>query len=380
MPLLVEDTARNNLVAWTKRALDAGAAEGAVLSPFTTPRLKTNYKQSGAQTVERLHELDASTWFDPATHVLQMPNAGDFRYYDDWDLWPGEAGVLTTEGDQREHVRRVFAVQDTLGVPHLGPTVLLHSPQSNTSVRALRLAEIAIEEDPSCYLTVAGDTAFWAGGPALDAHVGGLGQLQPSGWFLVVTRNVAILPVQAAEEEVHGLCRTVRSLSEDGPVHVSHGDLAALPAVVAGATTVGTGWDPRQRVCAYASYVEREGGDGGGAWFQQTTHQGLLSLIGRGDSQLLANVNPALSQRLMPGSVPPGPAEIWEHHATVLGAAVEALRPGGATSYQNLDSRYLAAVADWGPVAQALGCSSLAGAWVGELSLGLNRFAATEGW
>ena len=45
---------------------------------------------------------------------------------------------------------------------------------------------------------------------------------------MTVVRNIPVLPVPAMAEEIHGLCRTVRSLSEDGPVHVSHGDLAAL--------------------------------------------------------------------------------------------------------------------------------------------------------
>ena len=204
MPLLVEDTARNNLASWTIRAVESGSAQGGVLSPFTTPRVGTTYKQSGVETAERLRDASADVWFDAATHALQMPNAGDFRYYDDWGLWSASRGVLNTEGDQRDHIQRVFAVQDALQARHLGPTILLHSPQSNTSQRALRMAEIAVTEDSDCYITVAGDSAFWAGGSALDAHIGGLAQVEPNGWFLVVTRNIAVLPVPAAQEEVHG--------------------------------------------------------------------------------------------------------------------------------------------------------------------------------
>ncbi|MGH3600344.1 MAG: hypothetical protein ACRDQH_08710 [Pseudonocardiaceae bacterium] len=120
-----------------------------------------------------------------------MPNVGDFRYYDEWDLWSGTRDALTTAGDMRDHVRRVFAIQDTLGTPHLAPAILLNSPSSSTSQAALQLAEIAAEEDPKCYVTVAGDGAFWSGGPALDAHVGALAQIEPAGWFLVVARNIA---------------------------------------------------------------------------------------------------------------------------------------------------------------------------------------------
>lgn len=380
MSLLVEDTARNNLASWTVRAVAAGHARGAVISPFTTPRLGTTYKQSGDKTAERLREGNADVWFDAATHALQMPNAGDFRYYDDWDLWPGVKGMLETEGDQRDHVQRVFAIQDALHAPHLGPTILLHSPQSNTSQRALRIAEIAAGEDAGCYVTIAGDSAFWAGGSALDAHIGGLAQVEPAGWFLVVTRNIAVLPVPAAQEEVHGLCRTARALSEDGPVHISHGDLAALPAIVAGASTVGTGWDPRQRVSAYASYVQRTAGGDGGQWFAQKTLQGLLSLLGRAETQLLATQNAALAARLLPGTVPPGTTEGWDHHVNVLSSLVTTLQPAGAASYETLRDLYAAARTDWGQVASAIGCSSEANAWLSELELGLGRFARTEGW
>lgn len=381
MHLLVEDTARNNLASWTERVVGAETAKGAVLSPFTTPRLNTGYKQSAQQTADRLRDCDAEVWFDPATHALQMPNVGDFRYYQDWDLWArGATNVLETEGDQRDHIRRVFAIQDELDAPHLAPTILLHSPQSTTSQRALEMAEIAAEEDPDCFISVAGDVAFWAGGSALDAHIGGLAQLAPAGWFLVVTRNLAVLPVPAAQDEVHGLCRTVRSLSEDGPVHVSHGDLAALPALVAGAATLGTGWDPRQRVCAYHSYAQRGTGGDGGQWFVQTTLRGLVSLLARADTELLNNGEAALAARLLPGTVPPGAPEVWEHHAQVLHDIASGLAPGGEASYQSLRDAYGAAQTDWNRVVAVIGGASRASAWLREVAAGLDLFAASEGW
>lgn len=380
MAVLVEDTARNCLAAWTERAVAAGTARGAVLSPFATPFHKTTYKQSGLQTAERLASANAEVWFDASTHSLQMPNVGDFRYYDEWNLWSGTRGVLQTDGDMRDHVQRVFAIQDALGARHLAPTILLHSPQSTTSQQALRLAQIAVSEDPDCYLTIAGDAALWAGGTALDAHVGALAQLDASGWFVGVARNIAVLPVPAEKAEVHGLCRTVRSLSDDGPVHVSHGDLSALPAVVAGASTIGTGWDPRQRVCAYASYVQRGATGDGGAWFVQCTVQGLVSLLGRADAQLLESQNQPLAARLLPGSVPPGPGENWDRHAGVLTQLITTMQPSGQTSYQFLSGLYSSARADWDQVVAAIGGTSRADAWLGELSAGLDLFAATEGW
>jgi hypothetical protein len=192
MPILVQDTARNCLAAWTDRAIGDGSVGGAILSPFTTPHLKTSYKQSAAQTADRIRAAGGAVWFDAETHSLQMPNAGDFRYYDDWPLWASGRNQLATDGDRREHVRRVFAAQESLGAPHLAPTILLHAAQSNTSQEALRLAEIAAEEDPHCFITIAGSTAFWAGGHTLDGHVGGLAQIEPAGWFLTPVHSVAV--------------------------------------------------------------------------------------------------------------------------------------------------------------------------------------------
>jgi hypothetical protein len=381
MSVLVEDTARNNLAAWTLEVVDRGHARGAVLSPFSTPRYSTGYKQSARDTVRRLRERGAEVWLDPETHALQMPAVGDFRYYDDWPLWAGPRGQLDSEADMRGHVDHVFQVQDDLGLPHLAPTILLHSPQSTTSQNALRLAQAATDVDPECRLAVAGDGSFWAGGITLDAHIGALAQLEPAGWWVTVVRSLTVLPVPAIPEEVHGLCRTVRALSEDGPVHVSHGDLAGLPAIAAGAETLGTGWDPRQRLCAYGSYETRGTAGEGGQWFQQATLEGLLSLLTRSDAGVLAQQNNALATRLLPGAVPPGAKEAFLHHAEVLARIVSGL--GGMAprdAHNDLRGRYDAARQDWTTVAAALNTGSRADAWVTPLLDGHTLYGQTEGF
>lgn len=381
MTLLIEDTARNNLAAWTLEAVGGGLARGAVLSPFSTPRYSTNYKQSARETVRRLRDGGAEVWLDPETHALQMPAVGDFRYYDDWPLWGGQRGDLSSEANIRGHINAVFEEQDRLGVPHLAPTILLHSPQSTTSQRALRLAQIAVDVDPGCTLALAGDAAFWAGGAQLDAHVGALAQLEPRGWWLTVVRSLAVLPVPAITEEVHGLCRTARALAEDAGVHVSHGDLAAMPAVAAGATSVGTGWDPRQRVSAYASYEQRSTGGDGGQWFRQATLSGLLSLLTSADAGALAQQNNALASRLLPGQVPPGAKEAFLHHSEVLADIVTSLRAQPPhQAFADLRDRYVSARADWPVVASALATRSRADAWVTPLLDGHLLYGGTEGY
>jgi hypothetical protein len=379
--VLVEDTARNNLASWTIEAGQAGNAAGAIISPFSTPRVANNYKQSARQTVQRIQAEGLEVWFDPETHALQMPSVGDFRYYGGWPLWSGQRGLLADQGDMRDHVERVFEEQDRLGVPHLGPTILLHSPQSPDSQRALELAQAANSLDPDARLAVVGDSTFWASGSNLDAHVGALAQLEPGGWSLSVARSFTVLAAPVMAEEVHGLCRTARALSEDADVHISHGDLAGLPGVAAGATSLGTGWDARQRVLAYSSYEARGAGGEGGSWFQQTTLEGLLSLLVRSEADVLYAQDRALAMRLLPISVPPDAKNAFLHHVGVLSRVVAAL---GASdhlgAYKDLRDRYQSARQDWPAVAAAIGISSRADGWLSGPSGGLRSYGQTEGF
>jgi hypothetical protein len=380
MTLLIEDTARNNLAAWTIEASRQGNAAGAVLSPFSTPRTGNSYKQSARQTIQRLASEGIEAWFDPETHALQMPTVGDFRYYDAWPLWGGTRGELDNAAEMRDHVERVFAEQDSLDVPHIAPTILLHSPQSPTSQRSLELAQIAIDLDPDARLALVGDSPFWASGSNLDGHVGGLAQLGAQSWSLTVVRPFSTLPVQAVAEEIHGLCRTTRALSEDAVVHISHGDLAGLPAVAAGAATLGTGWDPRQRVSAYASYAARTAGDGG-QWFQQATLEGLLSLLTRGEAASLYAQDRPLATRLLPGTVPPDAREAFLHHVDVLTRIVSALQLANPEdAYRDMRTRYATAATDWPRAAAALGVASRANRWLTEVSRGLRFYGRTDGY
>src|ERR1700722_1159840 len=381
MSLWIEDSARNVLGAWGEEAMGAGLVDAAVLSPFSTPYEK-DWKPGAVETVERLHNAGLQVWLDPETHVFQMPAVGAFRYYQSWDLWSGTYGVLTSDSDRRDHVERVFAVQDALGVPHLAPTLLLHSAQSQTSQEALDLSRVAVEVDSTCRLSIVGDSTFWSAGYLLDGHVGALAQLDPAGWFVTVARHLAIVPVPTTGAEIHGLCRTVRALSEDAPVHMSHGDLAGLPAIAAGAVSLGTGWDVRQKVSAYSSYLAPDPQSEGGGWFGQATYEGLLSCLVRGDAQVLANRETALSAQLLPGELPPGtsPKPPWRHHAAVLKGVSDALSIPHNQAYDELRMRYEAANQAWGSVASALGSPPRADEWIAPVLDGLLAYGATEGY
>lgn len=333
---------------------------------------------------ERAQELlsdGVPIWFDATTHALQMGGVGDFRYYDEFDLWGGPRGDLTTHANRDEHVRKVFDVQDSLGARHLAPTVLLHTGLSQTSVVALDLARQAIERDPQCWVTVAGTNPFWTSGSALDAHVGALAALQPAGWFVAVARPLSTIPVAATRDEVFGLCRTVRALAEDAPIHVSHGDLAALPAIAAGATTVGAGWDKRQRVLSFADYAARTPGTSGGGWYERPTFRGLMGSLSTSEASVLQSRDPAFTTRM--GGLPaPGPKEAFVQHAATLSSLVSdiAAQPDFEQRYRRLSDLYHASVADWA-TSQSLSPSDTSAAdWIASLADGLSDYGAAEGW
>lgn len=383
MSILIEDSPRANMAGWITEAYGAGFVSGAVHTPFASPWAHhggPGRKPSVRDRTAALRGTGLQVWFDATTHALQMGGVGDFRYYDEYDLWGGTRGDLSTAAAREEHIRRVFAVQDELNVQHLAPTILLHTGLSDSSQRALDVARDAVAQDATCWLSVAGTPPFWASGRALDAHVGALAQLEPAGWFLTVVRPITTLPVEADPEEVHGLCRTTLALSEDAPVHISHGDFAALPAVAAGASSLGSGWDKRQRVCSYSDYAARTQGGGGGSWFERPTLRLLLGAITSNEASVLATRDPARAARLG-GLPPPGPKEAFLHHIDALQGVVAGLKAVSDPEqrYHDLLRKFTMARAEWPDVERITGCDPGA-RWVTPLESGLARYGLTEGW
>lgn len=383
MSILIQDTARNNLPGWTSRAVRAGAAQGAVLSPFSSPVTGNGYKVDASAVAARITNAGGEFWFDATTHALQMPQVGDFRYYDQWDLWSGKRGALDQEGDQRAHIRRVFDVQQGLSAPYLAPTVLLHSAQSQTSQRAIQLSTLAMEEaqGESVWISIVGDAHFWAARGELDAHIGLLDQLEPTGWFITVVRPQASVPVPAHADEVAGVMRTVYALSQDRPVIMGHGDLAGLPAIAAGASVLGTGWDIRQRVCAYSDYAARANAGDGGQWYQRPTLEVLLGDMKPNEYQVFRSQNLPYAEALTRGSLPSGPENAFRHHAGVLQLIMEELKAlSGEARVRALQQRYARAEREWPQAQMESGCSVGGEPWIRAQMNGINQFIAEEGW
>lgn len=136
MTTLIEDSPRAFQAKWIVDAVMAGHAQGAVLTPWATPWHHRGGPGKKPGIRERAQELAGDAvpiWFDATTHALQMGGVGDFRYYDEFDLWGGPRGDLSTAANRDEHVRKVFDVQDSLAARHLGPTVLLHTGLSHVN-------------------------------------------------------------------------------------------------------------------------------------------------------------------------------------------------------------------------------------------------------
>jgi len=376
-----QDTARNNLASWTTAAVNGAYGLGAMLSPFASPVDANGYKRSAIDTAAAIIDIGGEFWFDSMTYALDMPRAGDFRHYEQWPLWRGIRGALATTAECRAHAEEVMKVQLDLDSALLAPTVLISYPDTPQSQIALRLASESMEVNSSSWITIAGDQQFWGAGAELDAHIGALDQLEPAGWVLVAARSDNAMPPGATPDEVFGMMRSTYALCADRPVRVAFGDVAALPAVAAGAEAIGTGWDMRQRICAYQDFEERTADTPGGSWYQRPTLEGLLGGLAIREHQVLASENSTLAERLAPGSIGPRPQQAFIHHAKVLASVVAELAPlSGRTRVEALRNRYVAAQAEWPAVQKITGSRLGANHWIKPFLSGLQLFMGSEGW
>lgn len=381
MGVFLGDTARNTLIKWTSSAVKGGYSTGAYLSPFTSPRLANGFKRSAQDTSEKIRAAGGEFWFDPMTYALSMPRAGDFRHYDTWDLWDGTRGDVGSRAAMRSHIDRVYEIQNELSSKLLAPSLLVSYPDTPASQTALEFSQEAIEAAPNAWLTIAGDQQFWGAGAELDAHIGALDQLEPGGWLLVVTRSDNAMPPGATPEEVYGLMRTSYALSQDRPVRIAFGDIAALPAIAAGAEALGTGWDIRQRICAYQDFEEREGDQNGGGWYQRPTLRGLMGGLSNREYNVLTSEKPVIASTLTPGTIGPKPEQAFQHHASVLTEIVDELNAlTGRERVDALRRRYVDARAEWPEIKRVTGAAIGPDRWIKPYVDGLDLFAASEGW
>ena len=175
--------------------------------------------------------------------------------------------------------------------------------------------------------------------------------------------------------------RSTYALSQDRPVRVAFGDLAALPAVAAGAEAIGTGWDLRQRICAYQDFEEREGDQTGGGWYQRPTLLGLMGGLSNGEYSILESESAVLAGRLTPGTIGPKAEQAFAHHASLLTQIVEELEVlTGRPRVEALRERYTTARPEWPEVRRITGAKIGSDRWIKPFLDGLDAFMASEGW
>lgn len=381
MGILISDTARNNLASWTIRAIEGGYASGAYLSPFTSPLGSNSYKKSAKDTASRIQDAGGEFWFDPMSYALDMPRAGDFRHYETWNLWSQTRGDLSDQVSRIDHIKRVYEIQTVLGSPLLAPSLLLTNPNSQKSQQALDFSIEANETDNGAWLTISGSQEFWSSEDELDAHIGALNQLEPAGWLLVVTRSETMMPPTCSEKEICGLMRTVYALSQDREVRIAFGDLAALPAVAAGATSICTGWDLRQRICAYQDFEERANDTSGGGWYQRPTLLGLMGGLTAREYSILVSEDQQLADSLTPGTIGPRPELAFKHHAQVLNSIITELNSlTDAPRVNALRGHYDDALTKWDDVIRITGTTLGPRQWIMPFKNGLDVFMNSEGW
>lgn len=382
MPIVLHDSGRSGKVGWAVDSVNRDLAAGMILSPFETPPDDQPRRPSAETCIGDIGDVGGEVFFDPTTHGVLAPGADKFEYYDEWDLWPGGSRGSLTATAVRRHVDRAMEVQRGLGVTPIAPTLALDSPTSARANIVEDMASMATTIDESAYVAVAGSARFWSAGVDLDAFIGSLARLRPSGWVVTATRESMRYPWPGLDpEEVFGICRTVHGASLRGArVICAQGDLAALPAVAAGADTVGSGWDVRHRMCADDMFRDEPGIR---RTSERITHQGLLASLKRPEAERILAGDTALSRRLVPGNIPVGMKPQWRHHLGVAGNAVERIATAGTRRqrvdelrglYQDVRTNF--------SLAEPLAAPMEAGfnEWVAPLSAGLEQYAASEGW
>ncbi|WP_292832194.1 hypothetical protein [Microbacterium sp.] len=292
----------------------------------TTPRISKPRHPNVREVADDVRAVGGEVLFDVMTHARQLPTTNRTDFYDEWELWGGSGRGLDTPAMRLEHVERVFGYQVGLGVPLLTPTLVLSSPTSPEANQVLETATLARGLDPSAWQSLAGTHSFWAGGPELDAFVGTLAGLRATTWVLTLANQVLIDGVpDFSNSEAHvGLARTIHSLSLRSRVILAYSDYAGLPAIAAGADTLGSGWDRGQR-CFDPQTFRVDSNPGPRIPASYVTQGGLHAVLRRDMAEAVERWNPARASAIRGGPMPPSDNIERAHHLSQLSEVVRAV-------------------------------------------------------
>jgi hypothetical protein len=383
--LLIHDGRRVGHRKWTVEAIDAGLADGAVLSPFATPRVAEPRFPSGAEMASAVRGAGGEVLFDAMTHAVFLPGANKLDFYDGWELWGSGTPDLGSPAARLDHVERVFSRQRKLGTPPLAPTVQLSSPVDASSRTAVELARVARGMESGTWQSLVGTRAFWSSGTRLDAFIGTLASLRAPVWVLTFANEIVVdhKPDMTDLAAWEGFSRTVHSLSERARVIVAHADFSGMPAVAAGADTVGSGWDRGQR-CFDPNTYRLDSDPGIRIPASYVTQGGLMAVMRRDVAEAIERWDPKQGYRLRGGTMPPSDSAQRMHHLGRLRHAVADVSGQGTRRdrVQELRDRYRAAEADFDVLNRALGRTvppSEKTTWASQPLRVLEAYASAEG-
>jgi hypothetical protein len=383
--VLIHDGRRIGHRKWCVDAIAGGAADGVVLNPFATPRVAEPRHPSASDLARAVRGANGEVVFDAMTHALFLPGTNKRDFYDAWELWGSAGADLEGTARQLTHVERVFDRQSQVGAPNLAPTLQLQSPQSPNAHVARDLARVARGLDKDCWQSLVGTRSFWSSGPHLDAYIGSLAALRAPVWMITVANELVVdhVPDLTDTAAFAGLCRTVHSLSLRSRVIVAHGDFAGLPAVAAGADTVGSGWDRAQRT--FDPLAFRVDSDPGIRIPASYVTQGALhSILRRDTAEAIERWNAGRARTIRGGPMPPSDQAQRLHHLRQLRSAVLQIIAAGSRQdrVDELRNRYRAAVSDYDdliaglrPVVREVDKT----AWSSNPSNALETYANSEG-
>lgn len=385
--VLIHDGRRIGHRKWCLDAIDLGSADGVILTPFSTPRVAEPRYPSASDMAQDVRNVGGEVIFDSMTHAATLQSSNKFDFYNAWELWGPDGMDLEGPTRQLAHVERVFERQSQIGAPLLAPTLQLRSPQAPAAHVALGMARIAHGLDKGTYQSLVGTRQFWASGTYLDAYVGSLVALRAPVWIVTVANEIVADQVPDLEntDAYAGLCRTVHSLSLRSRVIVAYADFAGLPAVAAGADTVGSGWDRAQRTFDPLAFkVDSDPGIRIPASY--VTQGGLNSVLRRDSAEAIERWNASEARRIRGGQMPPSDQAQRLHHLQQLRAAVGQVDAAGPNKKDRVDElrrRYRVAAADYDRLIAALRPivrESDKTAWATNQSAALEAYAASEGF
>lgn len=354
--VLIHDGRRPGQLKWSLEALSAGVADGAILTPFATPRTKEPRYPSASEVAKSIGQAGGEVIFDPMTHAAVMAQSDRFDFYDGWGLWGSSDKSLQTPAARLSHVERVFKAQDQVGAPRLAPTLAINAPLSAEATYALEIANVARSLESSAWQSLAGTRAFWSSGSRLDAHIGVLASLRAPVWVVtVVNESVGDnVPDMADTEAFEGLCRSIHSLSIRSRVIIAQSDYSGLPAVAAGADTVGSGWDRGQRTFDPLSFRQSDGSPRRSASY--VTQGGLLSVLRRDAADVITQWDSSRAFAMRGGPMPPSDQIERIHHFRQLRGLIQAINSGTTRQgrVDELRRAYTQAAQDYDDLVRAL--------------------------